>query len=143
MKIRELYFVLFEMIHEDNVVSTFYIFEEAIRTLCRCKDKKYKYLHRSLKAIMAHAKEIEKLAYGAYDVTRFYSFRTIDDYLHDRITSFGNIQEVTEECVWISIEMDKVAETILDIETEDANSNLITAWLDTVPDEAYHPFYEW
>jgi len=141
MKIRELYFVLFEMIHEDNVVSFFYICEEAIRILSKCKDKKYKYLYRSLKAIMSHVKKIEEITFGTYDVTRLYRFRTIYDYLHDRIASFGKIQQVTEECVWISIEMDQDEEIIFSIETEDAaHSNLIVSWLDSVPDEAYHPF---
>ncbi len=70
-------------------------------------------------------------------------FRTIDDYLHDRIVSFKNIQGVAEECVWISIEMDIVEKEFFGIETDDANGNVIDAWLETVPDEAYHPVSEW
>ena len=141
MKIKEMHFVLFELIHRDNVVSSFYVFEEALKVLCR--SKRYKYLYNNLRAIMAHTKVIEERVFGKYDVRKLYTFRTIDDYLQDRIISFKDIQGVAEECVWISIEMDNVEKEIFGIEADDANGNLIDAWLEKVPDEAYHPVSEW
>lgn len=141
LKINELYFVLFELIYNDNAVSAFYVIEEALRTLCRCRNQKYKYLYKSLQIIMAHIEKIEEVAFGNYDVNRLYTYRTINDYLHDRSVYFKDIPGITEECVWISIEMDRVGEIVFSIESADnANGNLINAWLDTVPSEAYHPF---
>lgn len=141
LKINELYFVLFELIHNDNEVSAFYVIEEALKILCRCRNQGYKNLYKSLQIIMAHIEKLEKFAFGNYDVNRLYPYRTINDYLHDRSVYFKDVPEITEECLWISLEMDRVGEIVWGIESADnANGNLINAWLDTVPSEAYHPF---
>lgn|GEM_PF-5325409 len=138
MKANEVLLILVNMIHEDNEVSAFYNIEEAQRVLRRNRSNKYKGLIDCLETISMHSEYIAKEQYEKNELHSIYTYRTIEQFLEQMPCSCD--EEMYEHVEAIRAEVRKLNKLIQDIGDINANGNEISVWLDSVPEEAYHPF---
>ncbi len=138
MKANEVLLMLVYMTNEDNEVSAFYIIEEALRVLRRNRSNKYKGLIDCLETISMHSEYIAQKQYEKNELHSIYKYRTIAQFLEQMSCSCD--EEMYEHVEAIRAEVRKLNKLIQDIGDINANGNEISAWLDTVPEEAYHPF---
>ena len=141
MKANEMLMMLIQMMHEDNEVSSFFIIKEAVRVLRRCKGKKYCELICCLETIMTKVELIEKHLYGKCEMQKLYKYRTIYQFLEQiQAVSLDKENYIYEHIEVILDEVKKLDKQLCDIGDFNANGNAIAAWIDSVPEEAYHSF---
>jgi len=144
MKTNEYMAVLFDLLHEDNEVSAFFVFEEAVKMLRKSRNSKYQELATCIAAILKYVAQVEKAIYGSYDVHRLYGYRTVEEYL-DEISkaSFAKRQSIDEELKALNESVRRFGDLVWRFGDIDANGNEIEVWVESVPEEAYHPVSEW
>lgn len=145
MKIKEYMAVLFNLIHEDNEVSAFFVFEEAVKVFHKSRNSKHQELAACIDAIIEYVAKIENTIYGSYDVHRLYGYRTVEEYI-DGISkaSLAKQQSVDEEIGGLRESVERFSELVWNFGDIDANGNEIDAWVvESVPEEAFHPVSEW
>ena len=144
MKNKEYMAVLFDLLHEDNVVSAFFIFEEAVRSLHKGRNMNQQRVAICIAGILKHVAIIERTIYGSYDIHRLYRFRTVAEYI-DEISkvSLTKQQNINEELNELKESVSCFDESVWGHGDIDADGNVIDAWVESAPEEAFHPVSEW
>lgn len=141
MKIDEYIWVMCEAIDNDGDVSIFFILDEMIKFLSRCRVKEKVDMLKCLQRCHSIIDEIEQLIYGDVKHGRLYQFRTMDDFYNECQIINNQMKLATLDDLYRRAckELDDFYMIYSNEFNVNANGNVIDEWLKTVPDEAYHP----
>ena len=142
MKIKEYLAVLFDVAHGDNDVSAFYILNESLEALRKCKQAKKKELASCVEEILKYVSSIEKSLNGNGDVHRLDGYRTISEYI-DAVSAVDECMHIESDIEELREKVKRFDELIMDLGDINANGDEIAKWMKTVPDAAYHPVSQW
>lgn len=139
MKIDEYIWLLSEAIREDGDVSLFYILDEMIEFLSKCKSKRKIELLNCLQRSRDIINKMEILVYGNVKPGRLYHLRTLRGFYDECQSNNNRMKQHTLETLYKRV-CDEMDDFEMKYSTEfevNANGNVIADWLETVPDEAF------
>lgn len=139
MKIDEYIWVMCDSIREDGDVSLFFILDEMINYLSRCKSKKKNDMLKCLQRCRAIFDEMEQLLYGEVEHGRLYQFGTLRSFYNECRDDNNQMRQTTLDELYRRARKELGDfEMIYSAEFNvNANGNEINKWLTTVPDEAF------